>query len=129
MARKNKKKMVNGFIFPIPYTGFAVLISTLALGYVWLGCRCEFLGSEIKTLEFEKTFLNKKYLSEECKWTRMKSPLNIERVLKEHNIVMTWPRQDQVVRIYDSGAFPDMSIETADDVLGYAKLERGIMND
>ena len=121
--------MVNGFIFPIPYAGFAVLISTLALGYVWLGYRCEFLGSEIKTLEFEKTFLNKKYLYEECKWIRMKSPLNIERVLKEHNIIMIWPRMDQVVRIYDSGAFPDISIERADDVLAYAKPKRVIMND
>lgn len=116
--RKNKKK-VDGFVFPVPFAGLVVLFSAFALCYVWLGCRCEALGVEIKALESENDALNKKYLNEEYKWTRMKSPRNLERVLRERNIVMSWPRRDQVVRLYDTSKYQS----------GYAKLDRAVMNE
>jgi len=103
MARRNRKKRMDGFMFPVPFAGFVVAASTLALGYVWLGCRCDSLGSDIRELEKESIALNKAYLNEEYRWTRIKSPRNIERALAAHGIQMTWPRRDQVVRLYETG--------------------------
>ena len=130
MVRRNrKKKKSNGFIFPVPFAGVVVLVSTLALGYVWLGCRCECLGRELKVLETEKTTLMKRYLNEKSRWTRMKSPGNMEKALIRHKIVMTWPRRDQVVRFYETGMVHPGFDEAAQDALKYARLERVVMNE
>lgn len=117
--RKRNKKKVDGFVFPAPFAGFVVMVSAFALGYLWLGCRCEALGVEIKDLEVRQKVLEKKYLNEEFRWTRIKSPGNLERVLKDLNVCMTWPRRDQVVRLYD----------TSRDQNRYAKLDRVKMNE
>lgn len=131
MARKNKKKNINGFIFPTPFAGVVGLISTLALAYVWLGCRCESLGREIKALERNRSVLVERYRKEECGWSRMKSPPNIEKALAQHNILMSWPRRDQVVRLYlyDPHTLRDASMKMVDNVLTYTKVERFVMND
>lgn len=97
---------MEGFIFPVPFAGVVVLLSTLGLGYVWLGCRCEALGRELKALEIEKAALDKKHMNERLRWTCTKSPQNIEKSLAKHNIVMTWPRRDQVVRLSDVPTSP-----------------------
>ena len=112
MARRNrKKKKLDAFIFPAPFAGEAILVSALALGYVWLGCRCESLGKEIRQLEGENKSLAKKYLNEEFRWMRAKSPKNLEKALKRYGIVMKWPRRNQVVVLMDAE-------ETGDDVDG-----------
>lgn len=103
MARKNtrkrRKQQLNGFIFPLPFAGVVVMASALALGYVWLGCQCEALGDEIKTLEAESVELNKKQLTAEYHWVRTKSPRSMEIALQRHGINMDWPRAGQVVRL------------------------------
>lgn len=103
MTRRNKKKMtMDGFVFPVPFAGLVIVIAALALGYVWLGCRCEALGKDLKRLENEKAELTKRCLNEEYNWTRMKSPQNLDRALARWGIVMTWPRPDQIVRLTDA---------------------------
>lgn len=120
MARRKKnRKKVDGFSFPVPFASLAVIVSVFALAYLWLGSRCEMLGREIKKEEAKKEILVKRYLNEEYKWSRMKSPRNLERVLKEHNVEMRWPRRDQIVRLYDTGEYRN----------GYAKLDRVVMNE
>jgi hypothetical protein len=99
MKKKKNKKRVDGFVFPVPFAGALIIIATLALAYVWMGCRCEALGREIKGLEREKEVLDKKCLREEYRWTQMKAPRNLERVLAKHNIRMSWPKPEQVVRL------------------------------
>ncbi len=99
MKKKKNRKRVDGFVFPVPFAGGLIIIATLALAYVWMGCRCEALGREIKGLEREKTVLYKRYLNEEYRWTQMKSPRNLERVLAKHSMKMVWPRASQVVRL------------------------------
>ncbi len=99
MKKKKNRKRVDGFVFPVPFAGALIVIATLALAYVWMGCRCEALGREIKGLEQEKTVLYKRYQNEEYRWTQMKSPRNLERVLAKHSMKMVWPSASQVVRL------------------------------
>jgi hypothetical protein len=101
MARRNRKKKVNGFIFPVPFAAMVVLVSALALTYVWLGCQCESVGEEIKTLETRGRELHKEYLNASYRWTRAKSPGNLERALDRCHIPMDWPQAGQVVRLGD----------------------------
>ncbi len=129
MTRRNKKKKLHVFAFPVPFAGVVVLLATFALGYVWLRSRCESLGSEIKALELKKESLSKKCREEQYKWSRMKSPRNIERSLARHNIVRGWPRRDQIVSFHDADVFDDSLPEREEDAPRYAKLERAIMND
>jgi len=86
-------------MLPARFAGLVVLAVTLALAYVWLECRCETVGRELKKLESQITELDKLLRNEEYRWTTMKAPANIEQALARHGIVMTWPRRDQVVRI------------------------------
>ncbi|OVE75869.1 hypothetical protein BVX97_03420 [bacterium E08(2017)] len=117
--RKRNRRKVNGFAFPAPYVSVVIMIAVFGLAYVWLGTRCEMLGREIKKEEAKRKILVKRYLNEEYRWSRIKSPRNLERVLQEHGIAMTWPRRDQVVRLYD----------THDYTKGYAKLDRSVLNE
>jgi hypothetical protein len=120
MARRSKnRRKVNGFVFPVPLAGSIMLLTTLGLGYVWLGCRCDAIGKEIKLLESRKMTLEKKCLNEQCRWARMKSPANVSRKLASYNIKMGWPKRGQVVRLYDKSDYTD----------SVAKLERSVRNE
>lgn len=101
MRRRNRKKRMDGFASPVPVAGFLVLISSFALIYVWLGCRCDSLGKEIRKLEQERVVLHKKFLNEEYRWAQMKSPRSIEKALARFNIAMTWPANSQIIRLQD----------------------------
>ena len=115
-------------MLPAPYSGILVAGSILAISYLWLGCRCDSLGHDIKAMEAAKVQLKKDILNEESRWTRMKSPLNIEMVLAKHGIVMTWPRQDQIVRLYGGGSV-DMPVKKANHSLTYIKREKVVSYD
>jgi len=100
--RRNRKKRVDGFIFPKPFAGILVFVSVAALSYLWLCSRCEELGREIKGLEKQQVALTKKFLNEEYKWVRLKSPQSIETSLARCGLKMTWPRRDQVIWLADA---------------------------
>jgi len=105
-SRRNRKnKRLDGSSFPVPFAGVVVLLSVLGLSYVWLVGQCDALGKELKVLEKEQARLHKKYLNEEFRWTRMKSPRNMERVLRIRKIPMDWPRGDQIVVLHRSDPF------------------------
>ena len=101
MARANKKR-VDGFVFPAPFAVGVVLVSGLALVYVWMGGRCEAMGKELKGLETDKKELAKKFQAEEFRWSRMKSPASVEHALVRHGVTMNWPRKDQIVRLSEN---------------------------
>ncbi len=130
MARRNRKRRrMNSFVFPAPFAGLMILVSVLALGYVWLGCRCDSLGREIKNLEKEKDLLTRKYLTEEYQWTRLKSPRQIERALQIHHITMTWPRNDQIIRVNGVNGSRNRVAGTEETLKKYAGPERIVMNE
>ncbi len=99
MARQNKKLQKNdGSGLPMIVTG-AILVAAAGLVHVWLGCRCEIMGRDIRKLEIERDSLTKQYLNEEYHWARIKSPRNLESALLEHRLDMTVARPEQVVRM------------------------------
>jgi hypothetical protein len=130
MARKNRKKRkLEGFMLPMPFAGLVALLAAFALGYVWLGSRCEALGRDLKVLENERQTLHKQYLQEEYKWIQMRSPRELEKALEKHDIIMTWPKSDQVVRLSDQNLFDEPLPEESDETLQFARLERMIMDE
>lgn len=102
MTQRNRKKRKSnrrhGYGFPGMIAG-AFLIVAVGLTYVWLGCRCEQLGKEIKQLEVRRQELINAYRQEESRWAQMRSSHGLEAALKRWNIEMQWPRRDQVVWI------------------------------
>ena len=130
MTRKNRKKRkLNASMVPRPFAGVVALVVVFALGYVWIGSRCEALGRELKSLENERQVLHKQYLIEESKWIRMKSPQELQKALERHNIIMTWPKNDQVIRLSDVNLFDVPLPSEDDDTIQYARLERIILNE
>jgi hypothetical protein len=130
MARRNKKrKRKQGFLFPVPFAGVVVMASSLALAYVWLGCRCQALGRELKALENEHAELAKQYANEMYRWARKKAPANIERALARHRIAMVWPHRSRVVRLgREDIEIEDFKPATPDD-RKYAKLQRVVRHE
>jgi len=53
----------------------------------------------------------------------------IEKALEKHNIIMTWPSNDQVIRLSDMNLFDERLPEESDDTFQFARLERMIMNE
>jgi hypothetical protein len=104
--RKNRKKNVDGFIFPVPFALVVIAGATLALAYVWLGCRCEAVGRDLKTLEARHEELRRSEVNEKYKWARLKSPENLERKLEQTGIQMQWPRQSQVIKLHRDNRIP-----------------------
>ena len=126
---KNRKKNVQAFAFPAPFAGFVVALAIFAFGYVWLGCRCDTLGKEIKALETEKTELTKKMLNEEYKWTLMKAPQSVERELAKYGIVMGWPKPNQIVRVSDQDEYVKSQKQVAARTGKTGGFGRTVMNE
>ena len=114
---------------PMSFAGLVTFMCVFALGYVWLEGRCEALGRDLKTLENERDLLHKEYLTEECNWNRMKSPREIEKALEKHNIIMTWPKNEQVIRLSNLDLFDEPLPAENEDTVQFARLERMIMNE
>ena len=68
MIRRNRKKRRNeGYMFPAPLAGLVVVLSVLALAYVWMEARCQALGREIQALEREQMALEKQRMNARLK--------------------------------------------------------------
>lgn len=128
MTFRNNRKKKNGFVFPAPFASLIVLGAALALVYIWLCCRCDSLGRDLKALEIEGATLSKQFLNEEYRWTRMKAPENMERALTRLGIAMTWPRRDQVVYLYDTPPMGPLG-EDEQNALTYVRRHRTVMHD
>jgi len=127
MVRKNRKKQkVNGFLMPAPVASVVVMLSVLALAYIWLGTRCESVGKAIKNLESKQIILKQELSNERGKWAEMKSPRNLARALAKYGIRMSLPKSSQMVAI--RGKFYDGWRDTFDSPK-YAKLERSQMHE
>lgn len=127
--RKNKKKNIDGFIFPVPFAMVVIAASTLALAYVWIGCRCQVVGKQLKALELQEEELSRALVNEEYRWARMKSPENLEKKMNEMGIKMTWPRPDQIVRLHiDRNDAPEDS-RMPSGALVHVPISRAVLNE
>ena len=125
MARRNRKKrQIDASGVPFRTGGLVLVVVMAGLAYVWLGSQTEKLGTELKALETEQALLSKKYLNEEYRWSRIKSPRSVVFALGKRGINMDWPRSDQLVRLSDS--FPELKRwgDLGPDALKFARIER-----
>jgi len=110
---KNRKKNVNqGYIFPVPLAAFLAVVMAVSLSYLWLCGRNEDLGSAIKRLENKKSDVSRKIANEEYKWSIMTSPKRLSAALAKHNLDMSWPSEENVVKISNIDVYlnPDHGI-------------------
>ncbi|OGV68675.1 MAG: hypothetical protein A2269_03675 [Lentisphaerae bacterium RIFOXYA12_FULL_60_10] len=78
-------------------------------------------------MEVRRNELKNLLLNEEFKWSRMKSPLELDKALTRHRIEMVLPGMRQVVRLRQSDLPP--SAESMVEAPQYASLERVPMNE
>jgi len=129
VRHRNNRRKRDGFAFPAPFTSLVAVAASLGLAYIWLSCRCEALGRDIKALEAEGETLQRRLLNEQCRWTRLKSPENMERALAALKIVMVWPRREQVVYLHEEPAPAPESGAPGRDALTYVRRGRIGLDD
>jgi hypothetical protein len=128
MTRRNrKKKTVNGFLLPTPITTVVVVVSAVALAYIWLGCQCEAVGRTIKGLESEQLALREQLSNEQAKWAELKWIPNLEAALQRHGLAMQAPRPGQVVRLH--GKFYEGWVNRSPDAARVARLHSGFAHE
>jgi hypothetical protein len=127
--RQNKRKNRTDGAFPKRLVLVVVAAVSVILVYICVQNRMDEMGREIKKLEADHDRLRAKFIKEQCEWARMQSPANIERALREHGLVMTWPSRDQIVRIRPGG-WIEPAQRTEPRTRGqYARVDRIVMND
>ena len=97
--KRNRKRKEQGVAFPAPLAAVLALAAVVALSYLWVCGRCETVGRSIKGLEAELKEVQKRLINEQYKWSNMKSPRNIETLLKRHGMEMIWPDEAHIVRL------------------------------
>jgi len=130
MARKNRKKRQGGHVFPAPLAVILVVVAGLSLLYICLNAKTEALGREIKMLEVKRDVLRDTLIKAQYEWAQAQSPANLDKVLKDHGLVMTWPSLDQIVRVRTDGAVEGLAASRV-RLAGkrYAHVDRIVMND
>lgn len=98
MRMRARKQNVHGVI-PGTLFGVLVLLAAFALGYLYICGRCVAMGDKITELEKRHALVRRDIVNEEYKWNRSLTPENMQRLLKQHNLVMIWPPEDSVVRM------------------------------
>ncbi|HMP72414.1 MAG TPA: hypothetical protein PKE55_04040 [Kiritimatiellia bacterium] len=76
-----------------------LVAAVLSLAYLSLGARSEELGREINRLEKRLEAVRRDVQNEEFKWSHLTSPGELEKLFKRHNIVMSWPPPENIVRL------------------------------
>ena len=107
MARSRKKNKlrvqarkpgVRG-VFPGTLLGVLLMLAVFSFSYLYICGRCDALGKKINQLEKTRDELRREIVNEEFKWSNMTSPKNMEALLRKHQLNMTWPSEDSVVRL------------------------------
>ena len=98
-SRRNRRKQDTGAALHAPMIAVLVLAAIVFISFLWLGGRCEDLGRRIKAAEKDYESLHRRVLTEDMKWTRMKSPGRVRVYLQKHNLQMDWPKESHIVRI------------------------------
>lgn len=97
--RYNRKVVQRGPVFPTSVAFVLTLVTILAFAYLWLGNRCDVLGQRILSLEALAEELQRQILCEESKWSQLKSPQNIERLIAQFDLQLVWPGERYTVRV------------------------------
>lgn len=95
---KGRKQHVHGVI-PGTLVGVLLMLAGFALSYLYVCGRCAALGERISELEIVREKLKREIVTEEHKWSKLTTPENMERLIKQHNLEMVWPSGDSVLRL------------------------------
>ncbi len=105
MARRNRKNGEEGhraMVWSIAFFGVAAVLAGIYLG---LFNACDNVGRQIKKLEYERAEQRKRVVNEERNWAMARSIVNMERLMLEHGIAMSWPQERNIIRL--QAAEPD----------------------
>ena len=105
MAKRNRKNGQEGNRMLIWGVSICALAAALAMVYLSLYNTCETIGRQIKKLEGDQAELHKRVVNEERNWAMARSIGNMERLMAAHGIVMSWPEQQNIIRL--EAAEPD----------------------
>lgn len=99
MAKRNRKNGHHGS--RVLYWGIPlmVLLFTLGMVYLHLHSVSEGIGREITRLEREQNELRKRLVNEERNWVVARSLRNMEALMEQHGIVMSFPEEPYIVRV------------------------------
>ena len=130
MSIKNRKKALNTRpVVPAPFAIVMVIASSISLGYLWLGSRCETLGVEIKALEATSADLHRKCLYEESRWANTIAPREIEQALQRHDVTLSWPVEAQIVRLDMSDEPSSHANASQMELVQYSQVRRSPMHE
>ena len=109
--KQNRKTIQDGPVFPVSLALILVLVTGLAFGFLWLRDRCETMGCRIQVLEDRRDEVQRQVLCEEFKWSSLKSPQNLERLMNQFDLEMVWPGERYTVRLPRPELEPEASAE------------------
>ncbi len=104
MARRNRKNGHEGNRLVFWGISFSMLAAALAMVYLSLYNTCETIGRQIKKLENERAELHKRVVNEERNWATARSIGNMEQLMENHGIVMSWPEEQNIIRLHAAEA-------------------------
>ncbi len=94
-----------------------------------LECNPRTVYRDLKALEIKKSDVHRRRLYEESRWARMRSLGAIEKALRAHNLVMTWPGPEQIVYVRSSDITEAMAKAGRPAEPDRAPMQRVAMND
>lgn len=108
MFRANRKrKTVHAYVYGAKIVSLALIVIIVFVGWMFIYCKCQAVGQEIKALELQNVELLKKLKYEELKWAKAKSPENLQKALSRHGLIMGLPDVTQFVRVPRKDIFKD----------------------
>ena len=99
MAKRNRKNGEEGHRTLVWGISLFSLAAVLAGIYLGLFNACDNVGRQIKKLEYEQAELHKRVVNEERNWAMARSIGNMERLMVEHGIAMSWPQERNIIRL------------------------------
>ena len=99
MSGRNRRNGRDGSRMVFWGVPLSVLVASLGMVYLHLHSVCEGLGRDLKQLEKERTELHKRVVNEERNWVAARSIRNMEGLMARHGIVMTWPAEQNIIRL------------------------------
>jgi hypothetical protein len=122
--KQNRKTIQEGSPFPVSLALILVLVTGLAFGFLWLRDQCDTLGRRLQGLEARRVEVERQYLREESKWSNLKSPQNLERLMAHFHLTMVWPGEQYTKRL----PRPELEPEAAAE-MQYAQRELATRHD
>lgn len=120
MAKRNIKAGHEGNRIMVWGVSIGILLAVLAMAYLSIFNTCENIGREIKKLEHEKAELHKRVVNEERNWATARSTPSMERLMAHHGIVMSWPEEQNIIRL---------RVEEPDEPARYASRDTSTRRD